>query len=298
MDELYQTLHARLAADLHVLPDKPWENPHNTLRALWHTATGQPCSARASKTRELVPLSGDGVQRSTLERLVTRRLAGEPLAYLTGREYFMGLEMLSAPQALIPRVESELLAQACVDLLNMPHVGMPATVIDLCAGSGNVAYAIAAALPLCRVFASDLSAEAVELAARNGVHLGLRDRVDLRTGDLLGGFEAAEFAGQVDLISCIPPYIQSTKVEQMAAEIAAHEPVLAFDGGPFGVSVLLRLIEEAPPFLRGGGWLVVEVGLGQGPALIRRLQRNPDYAEVRALDDENGGMRVILARRG
>ncbi len=296
MDELYQILHARLVADLQVLPDKSWENPRNTLCALWHTATGQPCSARASESRELAPLSADGVQQSMLEQLVARRLAGEPLAYLTGREHFMGLEMLSAPQALIPRVESELLARACIELLRAPLARASATIIDLCTGSGNVAYAMAAALPSCEVFGSDLSADAIALAARNGRHLGLQGRVELRVGDLLGAFEP-KFAGRVDLISCVPPYIQTTKVEQMAAEIAAHEPALAFDGGPFGVSVLMRLVEDAPQFLRTGGWLAVEVGLGQGPALMRRLQRNPAYTEVRTLEDENGAMRAILACR-
>lgn len=297
MDEPYQTLHARLVADLSVLPDKPWENPRNTLHALWHTATGQPCSARASEDCELLPLSDDGTQQSALEQLVARRLAGEPLAYLTGREHFMGLEMLSAPQALIPRVESELLAKACIELLRAPEAPVSATVIDLCTGSGNMVYAMAAALPRCTIYGSDLSDEAVALAERNGKHLGLRDRVELRVGDLLAAFELSEFAGRVDLISCIPPYIQSTKVEQMAPEIAAHEPVLAFDGGPFGVSVLMRLVEEAPQYLCVGGWLAVEVGLGQGPALVRRLQRNPAYTDVRAQNDENGGMRVVLARR-
>jgi release factor glutamine methyltransferase len=98
------------------------------------------------------------------------------------------------------------------------------------------------------------------------------------------------------MVVCAPPYIHSSKVGRMAGEIANHEPRLAFDGGPFGVTIMLRLIEDAPRFLRPGGWLAMEVGLGQGPALIRRLERNTAWQEVRGLVDGNGAVRVILAR--
>ena len=80
-------------------------------------------------------------------------------------------------------------------------------------------------------------------------------------------------------------------------EIAGHEPRLAFDGGPFGVTILMRLIEDAPRFLRHGGWLTLEVGLGQGPALTKRLQRDGNWQDVRALADANGDTRVLLACR-
>lgn len=292
MNGIYPHLHDQLAHGLQLLPDKPEETPERTLRALWFAAAGEPRSCAAAALGELPSLDDSAALR--LNQLIARRLGGEPLAHISGRQQFMGLEMLSSPAALIPRVETEQLGHASVALLqNQPA----ACVIDVCTGSGNLAFALAHALPQARVFGTDLSAEAVAFARRNGAHLGLLDRVAFRVGDLLAPFEQAEFLEQVDMVVCAPPYILSSKVGQMASEIAAHEPRLAFDGGPFGVTLLMRLIEDAPKLLRSGGWLTVEVGLGQGPALTRRLQRDENYVEVRALADAAGATRVILAQR-
>ncbi|WP_297921949.1 peptide chain release factor N(5)-glutamine methyltransferase [Metallibacterium sp.] len=294
--ETYAVLHARLAQYLVTLPDKPEETVESTLHALWHTAAGSPRSAVAAM-RDAPPPLPPGPRTDAVVALVNRRLAGEPLAHLTGRQHFMGLEMLSAPQALIPRVETEMLGYAALELLP-PAGGADAPLaIDVCTGSGNLAYAIARHRPDVRMHATDLSAEAVAFARRNGAHLGLAGRVQFRTGDLLEPFLEPAFAGRTDLVICAPPYIHSAKVERMAEEISQHEPRLAFDGGPLGVTLLMRLFEEAPRLLRDGGWLAVEVGAGQGPALARRLQRDTTYAEIRPRADAGGEIRVILARK-
>ncbi|MFI4958572.1 MAG: N5-glutamine methyltransferase family protein [Lysobacterales bacterium] len=314
MNDTYRKLRERLAAGLSLLPDKPEESPESTLRALWHTAAGNPRSAAAALHGDLPELPANGKSLQTLEHFVARRLAGEPLAHITGRQRFMGLEMLSGPQALIPRAETEQLARASIELLQPSGMRRRPRVIDVCTGCGNLAFAIAHHVADAEIFGTDISKDAIELAERNGSHLGLQARVAFCTGDLLASFETPDFLGQVDLLVCNPPYIASAKVshadpaacvpspirsqaEQMAAEIANHEPRLAFDGGPFGVAVLMRLIEDAPHFLRAGGWLAFEVGVGQGPALTRRLQRDDAFEEVRALADANGAIRVILARK-
>jgi release factor glutamine methyltransferase len=315
VNDTYRKLLDRLVIGLKFMPDKPEESPDSTLRALWHTAAGDPRSAVAALHDELPELPTNGPSLRTLEHFVERRLAGEPLAHITGRQQFMGLEMLSGPQALIPRAETEQLARASIDLLQQPGMPQRARVIDVCTGCGNLAFAIAHHVPHAEVFGTDLCENAIAFAERNGVHLGLQARVEFCTGDLLGSFETPEFLGHVDLIVsnppyiasaklnqadmivCAPPYIRTTKVEQLAAEIAHHEPRLAFDGGPFGVTILMRLIEDAPRFLRVGGWLAFEVGLGQGTALTKRLQRDHSFQEVRALADDNGATRIILARR-
>jgi release factor glutamine methyltransferase len=315
VNDTYRKLLDRLAIGLKLMPDKPEESPDSTLRALWHTAAGDPRSAVAALHDELPELPANSPSLRTLEHFVERRLAGEPLAHITGRQRFMGLEMLSGPQALIPRAETEQLARASIDLLQQPGMPQRARVIDVCTGCGNLAFAIAHHVPDAEVFGTDLCENAIAFAERNGIHLGLQARVEFCTGDLLGSFETPDFLGHVDLIVsnppyiasaklnqadmivCAPPYIRTTKVEQLAAEIAHHEPRLAFDGGPFGVTILMRLIEDAPRFLRAGGWLAFEVGLGQGAALTKRLQRDHSFREVRALADGNGATRVILARR-
>jgi release factor glutamine methyltransferase len=169
-------------------------------------------------------------------------------------------------------------------------------VVDVCTGSGNVALAIAQAVANARVSGADLDEQAVFLARRNAAHLGLDARVHFECGDLLAPFDTPEFRGRVDVLTCNPPYISSAKVSQMADEISAHEPRLAFDGGPLGVSILMRLLDEAPSLLRDGGWLVFEVGAGQGPALARRLEKHPSYDSVHALSDEGGTVRAVQAR--
>lgn len=293
MNALYHRLHAQLQEQLTLLPDKPGESAETNLRVLWFLAAGQVVSALAVGGRELPPLADD--RQRTLQQLVARRLAGEPLAHITGRCHFMGLELLSGPQALIPRVESELLAGACIELLQRTRADQPAQVIDVCTGSGAVALAIAQHVPGVTVVGADISHEAVLLARRNAAHTGL-DAVSFRCGDLLQPL-AREYRHGVDLITCVPPYILSSKVPHMAHEISAHEPVLAFDGGPLGVTLLLRLLEEAPPLLRRGGWLALEVGLGQGPALARRLARDSHYDEVQPLTNADNQVRALLARR-
>lgn len=295
MSELFERMLARLAEGLKVLPDKPEETPESALRALWHSAAGHPCSATAAMRRPLPPIEASPAAVTALERLVQRRLLGEPLAYLTGRQHFMGLEMLSAPGALIPRAETELMARAAVELLHGMR-GEPLAV-DVCTGSGNIAYAMAWDVPRARVMGGDISDEALALARENGRLLGLGDRLEFRRGDMLAPFDEPALKGRVDLITCAPPYIQSVKVGAMAPEIAAHEPREAFDGGPLGVTLLMRLVEEAPWILRAGGWLAFEVGKGQGPAMSRRLQRDGNYDQVRELVDADDVVRALLARR-
>ncbi len=115
-------------------------------------------------------------------------------------------------------------------------------------------------------------------------------------GDLLQPFERMSFRQQIDVLTCNPPYINSAGVARMASEIASHEPRLAFDGGPLGISILMRLLNQAPDFVRPGGWLAFEVGLGQGPALMKRMQTNPKFHDISPTVDATGAIRVLGAR--
>jgi release factor glutamine methyltransferase len=296
-DALYRKLHDELGA-IEVLPDKPEENADTTLRALWHTAAGNPKSAVAAMNADLPPL--DDETRKRLEELVVRRLRGVPLAHLTGRQHFLGLELISGPAALVPRRETELLARGAIALARaMAGEGRAARLLvaDVCCGSGNIALAIARAIPEAEVHGADLDEEAVALARRNAANLGFADRVRFRTGDLLAPLDTDEFVGRVDLLTCNPPYISSAKVGQMADEIASHEPRMAFDGGPLGVTILMRLLQDAPRWLRPGGWLAFEVGAGQGGSIVRRLRNMRAFREVRELTNDAGEVRAVLANR-
>lgn len=287
----------RLHAALLTLPDKPEETSTSALQTLWHLAAGTPLSTEAATQRALPDLSQAQLQK--LDELTAQRLSGTPLAHLSGRQHFMGLELLAGPEALIPRRETELLARTALNLLKQLALNSgdrPLKVIDVCTGSGNLALALAHAEPRAQVFAADLSEDAVGLAQRNAAHLGLQGRVQCRSGDLLEPFNEPAFHGQVDLLVCNPPYISSGKLETMPTEIVGFEPRLAFDGGPFGVRILQRLMREAPTYLRPAGWLAFEVGLGQGPAVLQWLNKSGHYDVVESTPDAEGQPRAIFAR--
>ncbi len=291
---IYGELREHLSTRISFLPDKPEETLDSTLRALWFAAAGQQKSAELALFGELPAL--DTTETSRLNDLVESRLGGTPLAHLTGRQHFMGMDMLAGPGALVPRKETELLGAAAVERANeFASKQGRALVVDVCTGCGNIALAIANHVPNAVVFAADLSDDAVELGRRNAVHLGLEEQVEFRVGDLLEPLATTDFFGQVDVLTCNPPYINSVKVGQMPEETASHEPKLAFDGGPFGVGILMRVLEEAPKFLRSGGWLGIEVGLGQGPLLAKRIEKSGAFLEVCPLTDQNGDIRAIFA---
>ena len=286
---------ADLAQRLTLLPDKPQETAEATLRVLWWLAAGEPMSVERADERNGLPQL-DNAAAARLDALIARRLGGAPLAHLSGRQRFMGLEMLAGPEALIPRRETDLLAGAALELLRAMAAAAGATrVIDVCTGSGNLALSLAAGEPHAQVFASDLSADAVALARRNAEHLGLAERVDWRVGDLLEPFDEPAMHGSVDLLVCNPPYISSQRVDTLPNEIIGFEPRLAFDGGALGVRILQRLLREAPGYLRKGGWLAFEVGLGQGPAVLKRLSAGGQFSQQRGVADSHGNIRAVLA---
>jgi len=235
-NDLFQSLLNQLQSQLEVLPDKPEETPLLTLRALWFCAAGEAKSVQAAETGELPELDAEQVKQ--LIKSIEERLRGVPLAHITKRQHFMGIELLAGPEALVPRKETEILARAALDLLHKIEGSEGSPIIkDICTGAGNLAIAYAVHAPNARVYASDLCPNAVSLAKRNAVYVGVEDRVEIREGDLLAPFDEELFLGTVDILSCNPPYISSAKVDSMRDEIANYEPRLAFDGGPFGIKI-------------------------------------------------------------
>ena len=292
-EPFYDDLLKRLEAGLEALPDKPDETPRATLDCLWATAAGTPLATSEAGT--YVKRDLDDTQHEHLRGLVARRLAGEPLAHVTGRQDFMGIVLRTSPAALIPRRETELLTGAALLRLAALERATP-MIVDVCTGSGNVALALAMHAPRARVWGGDLCDHAIDLARSNALFVGRPD-VEFRVGDLTEPFATPEFLGQVDVVTCNPPYISSDKFEAMHPEISGHEPRLAFDGGPFGIYVLMRLLEEAPLLLRRGGWLLFEVGLGQGEPLRKRLAVLPAFSAVESVLDGNGVVKALAACR-
>ena len=228
--------------------------------------------------------------------LLQRRADGTPLQYILGTVEFMGIPLTVNESVLIPRQDTELLAEeALKELSKLTRLLRHHQVLDLCTGSGALAISIAKLDRKARVTAADLSEEALEVARKNAAAAGVTDTIHFCQGDL---FEALDGQGPFDLILSNPPYIATDVIDTLAVEIRDHEPRMALDGGTDGLDLIRRIMEEASRHMKPGGLLLMEIGYDQGNA-VRALalsQKNP-FIRARILRDLNGNDRVLKARK-
>lgn len=204
---------------------------------------------------------------------------------------FMDVELEVAPGALVPRAETEILGRRALALV----AGIAAPrIVDMCCGSGNLACAIAAAMPTALVWGSDLTDETVALARRNVVRLGLAERVRIGQGDLFAGLDGFGLEGTLDLIVANPPYISTGRLEGESAHLLDEEPREAFDGGPYGIAIHQRLVREAAPWLKPGGRLAFEFGAGQDRQVSALVARAKAWAPIDFVADGDGLPRVAV----
>ena len=213
-----------------------------------------------------------------VQELTRRRIAREPLAYITGHREFYGLDFLVSPGVLIPRQETEQVVERALKVANERH-DKDISVADVGTGSGAIAVAIAANLPGARVFAIDCSAEALAIASRNCQRHRVPDRVTLLQGDLLAPLSQA-----VDLIVSNPPYIATNLLSGLAPEVQ-REPQTALDGGEDGLEIIRRLIQQATSKLKDGGQLVVEISPEQLISVKSIAQENFPQASITHIND-------------
>ena len=199
-------------------------------------------------------------QSQLLNDLVERRLTGEPLAYITGRREFYGREFGVNPFVLIPRPETEHLVEKALEIA--AQISSP-VIADIGAGSGAIAVTLAAEMPQARVFAVDISPEALETARLNARRHGVEPRIAFLRGDL-----AAPLSEPVDVLIANLPYVKSADCA------ASPEPHLALDGGLEGLDVIERLCKGLRGKLKPGGWVLLEIGQGQAEA-VKTLQQLP-----------------------
>ncbi len=293
---LFDTFVERAKNQLEQLEDKPEETAEATVSALIHFAAGNKISAEASLEVELPQLTDESIEK--FKSLFKERVSGKPLGHITGRQRFMGIEMIADKDALIPRKETELLGQLGIEAIEEAFKeNSNPLVIDVCTGSGNLACAYAKNFNDINVYAADLSEEAIELAKKNADFIGVSDNTEFRSGDLLEPFNSDEFLGKVDVLTCNPPYISSKKLEEMPGEIISHEPKMAFNGGSFGINILGKLSKEAKRYLKTGGYFCMEIGLGQGPGMIKMFERTGSFKLVKTLSDKNDNIRAISFKK-
>ncbi len=237
----------------------------------------------------------DGENHRLFEDGINRRSRREPLQYITGEQEFWGLPFSVTPDVLIPRPETELLIETALGVAG--NKGEPSTIIDLGTGSGCLAVSLAREMPAARVFATDISPNAANVARENARTHGVSDRIRFLEGDLFEPLEELDLLSQVDIIVSNPPYVRSDELPTLMPEVRAYEPSTALVAGPQGTEVHNRIIEDAPAFLKKGGALIMEMGMGQTASLMKIVEQSGAYGTPQVLKDLAGIDRVIVAKR-
>ena len=231
-------------------------------------------------------------ETDSMRDLVKRRGTREPLQHIVGSVSFCGLELAVNRSVLIPRPETELLAESGWKFL--ASAGEAASALDLGTGSGCLAIALAAKCPAARVVATDISPEALAVAQANAARHGVAERIDFRAGD---GFAAVLAEARFDLIVSNPPYIATAEIATLEAEVRDHDPRLALDGGADGLDFYRRIAAEAGAFLKPGGKLMLEFGDGQAGALTSLFTGGKWIVEA-VKDDYSQRSRILVTRAG
>lgn len=221
-------------------------------------------------------LSGEKLE--IVKSLVNRRTRGEPLAYITQHKEFYGLDFYVASAVLIPRQETELIVDEALKFaIESRHGNI--SVADIGTGSGAIAVSVAVNLPRAKVYATDCSTEALEIADLNRRKHGVADRITLLQGDLLTSLPLP-----VDLIVSNPPYIASDLLPGLPSEVQ-REPQIALDGGKEGLEVISRLLKQAPPKLNAGGSILIEISPEQTTAVSEMAKARFSVADISYAND-------------
>lgn len=253
------------------------ETPHIEAKVLLMHILGTSHSALLTHPeRRLAPQ-----QAADYGRLVAQRASGYPLPYITGHIEFYGLEIKVTPEVMIPRPETE-------TLVDMALEQPPSSVVDVGIGSGCITVALATHLPSATFQGIDISPAALSVARWNLERHGLEKRVKLRVGDVL-----TPRPSPVDLIISNPPYVAADEWASLPASVHYHEPQIALDGGPDGLTIIRELLAQAPGLLKPAGRLLIEIGASQGEAAMRLAQAYFPTATGRVHPDLAGRDRVL-----
>ena len=223
-----------------------------------------------------------------MEWLLSRREAGEPIPYLIGEWEFYGMNLDVDCGVLIPRPDTEVLAERAIALA--AEVPESCRVLDLCAGSGCVGLAVAKHVPGCRVLLADNSDDALRVARRNIKKTGLRAQVGCAKADAM--LLPSERIGTFDVIASNPPYIRRSELPNLDVSVREYEPMTALDGGEDGLDFYRAITADWRSVLRPGGRLLFEVGYDQADEVIRLMERR-GFREIRTTRDGQGIRRVV-----
>jgi release factor glutamine methyltransferase len=227
----------------------------------------------------------------SLRELVKRRGQREPLQHIVGSTSFCGFEIAVSRHALVPRPETEMLAELGWNFLATRH-SSPVTALDFGTGTGCIAIALAAKCPVAKIIATDISADALALAKENAAKNNVSERIEFVQGD---GFATLETGARFDLIISNPPYIASAEIETLQPEVKNFDPRAALDGGADGLDFYRRLATEAKTFLKPGGKIMLEFGDGQADA-IKRIFEDEKWIVEAVKEDYSQRARILIAK--
>ena len=224
------------------------------------------------------------------ENSVARRAGGEPAQYITGTQDFFGRAFRVTPDVLIPRPETELLVEAALEVMNIN-----ARICDVGTGSGCIAITLLCEVDRARATAVDISEAALDVARQNARDHSVQDRIAFLVSDCFSGFD--ESASQTfDLIISNPPYVAASALDGLQREVRDHEPLVALSPGADGLSVIQRLLNDSPAFLRENGYLLMEIGFDQGEKVQQLVdQRVWTLKETRP--DLQGIPRIVVLQK-
>jgi len=201
---------------------------------------------------------------------VARRAKGEPLQYITGRQFFFGLDFEVTPAVLIPRPETELLVEAALTILC--RVDEESYICDVGTGSGCIAVTLLHQRARAHAVGIDISETALQVAQRNAARHGVAERMRFVASDIFSALKAEE--ARFDLVVSNPPYVPGSELEGLQREVRDHEPREALTPGSDGLLIIRRLLSESGTFLKHGGHLLLEIGFDQGAEVERLVDRN------------------------
>jgi release factor glutamine methyltransferase len=237
-------------------------------------------------------------EKSRYDAALAERARGVPAQYITGHQEFWGMDLIVTPAVLIPRPETEHLIETVLSLASenraggqecTPHTS-PLRILDVGTGSGGIALAFAKELPDAEIYATDISAAALEVARVNAARLQLAKRIHFHQADL---FEGINLSG-LDFVVSNPPYVGDSEENQVQLEVRKYEPRDAVFAGPDGTEVIARLVPQAHAALRPGGWLILEIS---GTIAQKVEQLLEHWEEVRIIPDLQSIPRVAQARK-
>jgi release factor glutamine methyltransferase len=236
-------------------------------------------------------------EQEALERLIKRRISGEPLQYILGHQEFWSIEFKVDPRVLIPRPETELLVEQILFILSEMPLRWTPSVLEIGTGSGAVAISLAKEMKDIFLVATDISRDALLVAKENARSAGVLGRIEFVNGNLFAPFRLFREGELFDFILSNPPYVDYSEIQRLAREVRDYEPIIALDGGEDGLEIYRSITSKAHFYLRKGGWLLLEVGQGQGEKVSEQIETSGFFLKPQLLPDLSGIGRVVKAQR-